>query len=276
LEPSTTPVTNLVSPGSRSSLAYEVSAKATPRNWIERQDANGSVYKIVFPLDRAPQPPLALAIQGFFMDAAPRGMIVNINGKRGFFHLPLEPGRNLDQRQANAMLYTRTSLRIPVDPDMLHSGANEIGISVDGNTGSLYYDALRLEKSAGAGETLTAAVEPTIFYRREGEQLKELTRVILRHRGPAGALDIALKMGGSTVAAKESGGNFDFGETLLELEVPAVAAPQPYALTVKWAAGEQLFRGEFRPAKRWKLFAGLKIRRADISHRRTDRSDCPA
>ena len=116
--------------GSRSSLTYEVSAKATPAKWLERQDANGSVYKIVFPLARAPQEPTTLVINGFFLEVGPRGVIVNINGKRGFFHLPLEPGRNLDQRQANAILYTRTSLRIPVDPGMFRVGENEITFSL--------------------------------------------------------------------------------------------------------------------------------------------------
>jgi hypothetical protein len=245
--------------GARSALTYEVTPKTTPRNWLERQDANGSVYKIVFPLDQVPQEPPALVINGFFMEAGPRGVIVNINGKRGFFHLPLEPGRNLDQRQANAILYTRTSLRIPVDPEMLRPGANEIAISLDGNTGSLYYDALRLEKAGGALENMAATVEPTIFYRRAGEQLKELTRVFLRHRRPIGDPSVSLKIGASTVAAKESSSNFDFGESIFELDVPAVAGPLPYALTVKSPDGEQVFNGEFRPAKRWKLFTGLKI-----------------
>lgn len=245
--------------GSRSSLTYEVSPKATPPKWLERQDANGSVYKIVFPLAQAPQEPTALVISGFFLEVAPRGVIVNINGKRGFFHLPLEPGRNLDQRQANAMLYTRTSLRIPVEPEMLRPGANEISISVDGNTGALYYDALRLERSTGVPESLAPTVEPTIFYRHAGEQLKEVTRVILRYRRPISELGVSLKIGASTVQGRQPGANFDFGEALFELDVPAVEGPQPYALTVKSAAGDQVFRGEFRPAKRWKLFAGLKI-----------------
>jgi alpha-mannosidase len=245
--------------GAKSSLTYAVSAEATPGNWRERQEANGSVYKIVFPLDQVPQVPLALVIDGFFMEVGPRGVIVNINGKRGLFHLPLQPGRNLDQRQANAILYTRTSLRVPVDPEMLRSGPNEIAISLDGNTGILYYDALRLEKSSGAIENLTATVEPTIFYRRAGEQLKELTRVIVRHRRPIASLGVSLKIGASTASAKESNANFDFGETIFDLDVSAVAAPQPYALTVESPDGEHVFTGEFRPAKKWKLFAGLKI-----------------
>src|SRR5271165_6259984 len=40
--------------GAESSLTYEVSTKSAARQWRERQDANGSVYKIAFPLDQVP------------------------------------------------------------------------------------------------------------------------------------------------------------------------------------------------------------------------------
>ena len=184
---------------------------------------------------------------------------MTINGRRGFFQLPLEPGHNLDQRQANAMLYTRTSLHIPVDPEMLHAGANEIALSLDGSAGSLYYDGLRLEKTGGSLDELGATVEPTIFYRQSGGQLKEITRVVLHHRQPVPDSTLSLQVGASATVAKSSSDSFDFGERVVELEVPAVASPQPYTLTVKSTAGEKVFHGEFRPEKRWKLFAGLKI-----------------
>src|SRR5258708_13879861 len=109
------------------------------------------------------------------------------------------------------MLYTRTSLRIPVEPEMLRPGANEISISVDGNTGTLYYDALRLERSTGAPESLAPTVEPTIFYRHAGEQLKEVTRVILRYRRPISDLATSLKIEASTADGNQPGPNFYFG-----------------------------------------------------------------
>ena len=245
--------------GAEQTLSYEVSAKVTPRQWRERQDANGSVYRIGFTLDQVPQETPVFIVNGFFMDTGPRGVVVAVNGKRGFFQLPLEPGRNLDQRQANAMLYTRTSLRVPVDPSLLHTGSNEIALSLDGNTGSLYYDALRLEKTGGVLDELAGTVEPTIFYRQSGEQLKEVTRIIVRHRHPLHDLAVSVKVGPSALITKNSSDDFEFGEHVVEVEVPAVSSPQPYTLTVKSPEGEQVFRGAFRPEKRWKLFAGLKI-----------------
>jgi hypothetical protein len=243
--------------GSEPSLTYDVS-KATAKNWSAVQDTR-SVYKIVFPLERVPPETPVLVIQGFFLTVCPRGVIVSINDKRGFFHLPFEPGPTLDQRQTNAMLYTRTSLRIPVDPALLRAGANEIGISLDGESGSLYYDALRMEKAGGTLDALSATVEPTIFYRQNGDRLTETARVTVRHRLPLDRPGVSLKIGSATVASTATGANLDFGESVFDLDVPAVEMPQPYLLTLKTPGGEQVFRGEFRPAKRWKLFAGLKI-----------------
>jgi alpha-mannosidase len=243
--------------GAEPSLTYDVS-KATAKNWSAVQETR-SVYRIVFPLERVPQDPPVLVLQGFFLTVCPRGVIVSINDKRGFFRLPFEPGPTLDQRQTNAMLYTRTSLRIPVDPALLRAGANEIGISLEGDSGSLYYDTLRMEKAGGTLDALSATVEPTIFYRQNGDHLTETARVIVRHRLPLGRPGVSLKIGSALVTSNEPGANLDFGESVFDLDVPAVEMQQPYLLTLKTPGGEQVFRGEFRPAKRWKLFAGLKI-----------------
>ena len=53
--------------GAEPSLIYQVSAKATPRQWRERQDSNGSVYKIAFSLDQVPPDPPVFIVNGFFM-----------------------------------------------------------------------------------------------------------------------------------------------------------------------------------------------------------------
>ena len=175
-------------------------------------------------------------------------------------NLAAVPGDDtLDQRQANAMLYTRTSLRVPIDSSFLRAGANEIALSLDGDSGTLHYDALRMEKGAAAAENVSATLEPTIFYRRKGEQLTELASVILRHRLPIKELGVSLKVGSVSVAGKASSASLDFGERLFEFDVPAVESPRPYVLTVKSPDGQQVFKGDFRPAKRWKLFAGLKV-----------------
>lgn len=237
------------------SLTYKISADATPQGWREQQRA-GSVYKIRFNLDRVPESVPVLAINGLAMGLAPEGVVLDVNGKRGFFRMQFRGDRDLDQRQANTVLHAGAIARIPVDPQLLHAGANEMAISLVGENGSLYYDSVVLE----AGQVVdlphvAASVEPTIFYRRTDGQLKEVTQIVLRHRNPLKSINLSLKLGSASITHVDPGDNYDFGERVVELDLPALATPQPYSLTV----GKQVFQGEFRPEKRWKLFAGLKI-----------------
>ncbi|MBU4399885.1 MAG: hypothetical protein KKE86_11190, partial [Planctomycetes bacterium] len=123
----------------------------------------------------------------------------------------------------------------------------------------LSYDSLALEKSSGATAELEATVEPTIFFRRSGNRLREITQVVLHHRSPLGRVGVNLKVGGTTVAREEEDDGYDFGERVIEVDAPAVSTPVPYELKVAAGGKISTFRGEFRPEKRWRIFAGLKI-----------------
>lgn len=241
--------------GSADHLTYEVAPNAKSAEWKERQDAGPHPYRVRFQLASVPASPVVLAIDGFFMGLAPKGIVITVNSKRGFFRIPMEGGRDLDQRQANTILYARAPLRIPLDPALLKAGGNELAISFDGADGTFYYDALRLEKTPAAVDDLSASIEPTIFYRESGGQLREVTRIVVQHRQPLKDFAVSLKTGDATFHRQDPGDDYDFGERVIEAEVPALAHPTPYTLTVQ----DRVFRGEFRPEKKWKLFAGLKI-----------------
>jgi hypothetical protein len=66
-------------------------------------------------------------------------------------------------------------------------------------------------------------------------------------------------VGTAVVTRTGKGNGYDFGEQVMEVEVPAAARPQPYVLNITAGENKQRFTGEFRPEKRWRLFAGLKI-----------------
>ena len=102
--------------GTADRLTYEVSPAARPANWKERQDAGPHPYTVRFQLASVPASPPVLAIDGFFMGLSPKGIVITVNAKRGFFRIPMEGGRDLDQRQSNTILYARAPLRIPLDP----------------------------------------------------------------------------------------------------------------------------------------------------------------
>lgn len=248
------------SSGSAPALVFEVGKNAAS-DWKQKQDAadkDPSVYKIRFSLDQVPPAPV-FALDCFFLGAAPGSMIVEVNGKRGSYRLRPVAGENLDERQANAITFTRGLVRAALPASALRAGVNEMSLSFLGDTGIVNYDALWLERGTTAAPDLAATVEPTIFFKQSGEQLKEVTEVVLRHMQPLAAGKLTLKVGALAVTAKVDAGGFDFGERMVRVEVPAVNAPAPYELALSGQGEARAFQGEFRPEKRWRIFAGLKI-----------------
>jgi len=248
------------SSGSAPSFVYEV-GKNAPGDWKQKQDAadrNPPVYKIRFDLAEVPPAPL-FAVDCFFLGAAPGSMIVDVNGKRGSYRLRPVAGENLDERQANTITFARGFVRAAIPVSVLRKGANEISLSFLGDTGIVNYDALWLERGTAPAQELSVTVEPTIFFKQSGEQLKEVTEVVLRHMQPLAVGKLSMKVGAGAVTGNVAADGFDFGEHVARLEVPAVNAPAPYELTVTGQGAAQQFKGEFRPEKRWRIFAGLKI-----------------
>jgi hypothetical protein len=242
--------------GSARQINYDAAKGQPEKDWRQRQDAalkDPPVYNVNFDLDALPPSPL-LAIDCYFVDTPPDAVAVTVNGKRGYFRVQPVAAQNLDDRQSNDIRYSRAALRMPINPDHLQRGRNQIGIAFLGDGGSVHHDALWLARTGGDTK-LTATLEPTIFFRRIGDQLKETTQIVINHSVPLGKAALTLKVGGATISKQDDGGSYDFGEQVVEVDAPALTAPAPYELQVN---GEG-FRGEFRPEKRWRIFAGFKI-----------------
>jgi alpha-mannosidase len=243
-------------------LTYTIGTSTPREGWRHRQiarAANPPAYRIHFTLDAVPQHGAALEAGLFFVESAPRAMLLDMNGKRGSFRLRGAAAEDTDERQANSILHSRQSLRMPIPSALLRKGANEIAISLLGDTGAIEYDSLALLKSTAPLPKLDATVEPTIFFRRRTGQLTELTEVVLHHTAPIGKVQVSLTADGPAVSSPSEDTGHDFGERVVELDVPAPSGIVPYEVTVASTGKPVTFRGEFRPEKQWKIFAGLKI-----------------
>jgi hypothetical protein len=244
--------------GSAKARTYEIGKSAPAKDWRERQDSadeQAPVYAVRFALEQVT--PAELVVEVFFLGPSPRAAVITVNGRRGYFRIRPEAAQNLDERQSSDMTFSRQTLRVPIDLSYLRAGENELGISFRGQNGRVYYDALSLRRTGG-GPALTASVDPTIFFRRRGEQLKELTQVVLHHLRPLWKATATLKVSGASITG-ESAGGYDFGEEVIELEAPALAGPAPYELGVEVGGETHRFQGELRPEKRWRLFAAFRI-----------------
>jgi hypothetical protein len=248
--------------GAASSLVCDASSTSPESTWRQRQEAaleNPPVYRVRFRLDQPPAPVSVLALDLFFLGPAPRSVDLAVNGHRGSYRIQPAYGPDLDERQSNLITHSRQSLRIPIDPSFLRAGDNELALSYSGRNAGVFYDAVSLARSGPSAPELDAAVEPTIFYRRAGESLREVTQVVLRHRRPLSTASLSLRIGDFSATQEIPDDGNAFGERVLSLEVPALNAPAAYTLALRTSSKTLNWKGEFRPEKRWRIFAGLKI-----------------
>jgi len=244
--------------GAASEVTYRVGAGEPGRDWRARQETGG-VHRILFTLEQPPAESPVLEVRGFARGLAPDALAVTVNGKRGRFRVKPVAAPDLDEEDANSLNFAATDFTIPLDREFFRSGENEIALRLEGEGGGLIYDAVRLKRQGGEGPAWEAHVEPTIFYRRRGEGLVELTDVVVRHRARLPSLSARLRVGASAVSGAAEGEPPDFGEQVITVAVPAVPAPVPYRLEIRAGSEMREFTGEFVPQKRWRIFAGLKI-----------------
>ncbi len=88
--------------------------------------------------------------------------------------------------------------------------------------------------------------------------MKELIEVVVGRPRPQRISMVRLRLG-STIVSRGVEPNSDFGEQVVDLEVPAQYGPTSYLLEVIGEEEKWEFQGEFRPGKRWRLFATPSI-----------------
>ncbi|WP_438479270.1 glycosyl hydrolase-related protein [Oleiharenicola lentus] len=262
---------------SASTLVYDVDGPPAARQWRQDQVAantNASIYTVRFNLSEVPVHAPVLAAEIFFTSMAPGTVVVTVNGTAGRFRIKPAIGTAKNYEQANATTFSAQSLRAILPPELLRAGRNEIGIAytdipekvkgeitaVESRLGTVSYESLALLRGA-ADVTATpavASVEPSIFFKRQAGGLVELTEVVVRYARPFSRGQVKLTVGGATVGSVARAASASFGEERFELAVPAVDGVTPYELELDLDGRVQTLRGEFRPAKRWSLFATLQ------------------
>ncbi|MCC7499901.1 MAG: hypothetical protein IT160_20140 [Bryobacterales bacterium] len=247
--------------GSTGALVYEVGTSTT-QDWRQQQAVPASgraAYTIRFSLEAVPPAPLFL-MKCLLLGGGPSGVEITINGKRGYYRFQPVYSPDFDERTSNQPIHSQQLFRVPIDPSYLRNGSNDLAISFLGpaDNAAAYFDYLKLMKTGGEGEEVSASVIPSIFYQRVADQVKEVTDVVFAHRKPLGNLNVRLKIGPAVVRKDSPSDGYDFGERVVSLLIPSLEQPAPYQLTAsgdrQWTAS-----GTLRPEKQWKLYAGLKI-----------------
>jgi hypothetical protein len=241
--------------GTEKELTYTVGKSTSKKDWCERQ-SSGSAYRVRFAMAAVPAQAAQLEIDGYFLSSAPAALDLMLNGKKGRVRVEPRAGAETDERQSNRPNYAAAEIRVPLDAGLFRAGENSLEVRLSGE-GAFEYDCVRLRRAA-EGEAVSIEVQPTIFFRNVGGRLREMTEVAVRHRLPMGSIRAEMRIAGETVSG-ECDAPFDFGESVLEMALPAVSAPAPYKLTISSGDLREERQGTFKPEKRWRVFAGLKV-----------------
>ena len=247
--------------GATRSVVYDVGSGDDARNWPARQSV-GDNNTIRFALRELTSANYLLVVRGFFLEAGPSELHVSVNGHKGVFRLTPTRGDDSDFRQGGNFLYSVFRVDVPIDARLLQVGANTIGLKTSGEgAGVLNYDSLAFEPlNAPPTKGDAVRVEPTIFFRQTPAGLREITHVIVNHSARLVDASVSLRIGtAAPLVAKISDDGADFGEASVVFDVPADLPAGPCEIVLRTAGHERTFAREFRPEKRWKLYASLSV-----------------
>lgn len=262
-------------PASGTAKVFEV-ATSKAKDWPGTQQAvvparagAGAAHKIRFDLAEAPRGAYRLRLGLIYKTARAPVVQAEVNGRRGWFYQPLETYKEGNSEGAILPQYSTGALDIDVPAEFFKQGSNEISLLAltdplstalpGGETTDhavLIYDAIEFSQDAGATASAgvsRATVTPTVFYRREGGELREVVSVTLRWRGfaPRGEVSVSLSRWGVTQALEVER---EFGEERLEFNVPEFAAGSEARVTVRAQGREYKFNQTVSPARKWTVY----------------------
>jgi alpha-mannosidase len=252
-------------------VLYTVGSSTPGADWEARQMGLASLqagghprpYTIRFDWDELPQGTYILKI-GLLSEFAAIGQLeIEINGHAGLFYL--HPKRNYSggtREMVTSPIAAAETIRVDLPARYFKKGTNNLVLTAvdapseaDGRVHSVItYDALQLDHDAAekfSAEGITAEVEPTIFYTRQGSGSMEMVDVFVRHNAPVNHGQISLSFKGRKFSAEMHEG--EFGEQRAEFSVPEFTKSTEGAVTVQINGHPRSFPVTLTPARKWNL-----------------------
>jgi pterin-4a-carbinolamine dehydratase len=248
---------------------YTVGRSTPTKDWPELQPGSQNKafggrahpYTIVFSLDAPPKGLYRLEISALLYNSRVPELLVEINGKSGLFYFNRKLSYYPGDRQVYSPIYGGDQLEIILPTKALRAGENRLVLTAlddarDGDGDSaLTYDALRLtEEPAGKSSPVQKVlVEPTVFYVRKDNQLRELTDV---------TVTLGQKIGkgkGVLIVNKEAfqielSTKYDFGQQRFEFAVPEMKGKTSALVTLAVDGKSRQFPGVLEPKRQWTLY----------------------
>ena len=197
---------------------------------------------------------------------------VEINGHSGrFYQHPKLDYTAGDIQGCFFPEYSDDTITFEFPGSFLHQGENKITLtaideaqpgdqtSIEGTPAGdsgVTYDALELDQQSGGrfdAKRIVVLVEPTIYYRTEDGQLKEMVDVFTRYGEQPRSGEVKLELGGKTLT-QSLPTDRAFGECKTEFAVPEFSGSTNGEVTVSLNGRQQRFPQELTPGKKWTFF----------------------
>ena len=224
-------------------------------------------YQVDFDLKFTPRGKFVLELDAMLVygrPAAPR-YVVEINGHAGSYRLTPQPAPELwwPTGGDNVQYIGYQALEMPLSASYFKQGSNTLTVRCEDGFG-IFYDALLLRnESAGkVPAVVSATIEPTVFYKNAASGLVEEANLRITTSTPLGRKTVRVNIGSTQVekAIEQTG----FGDIEATIEVPAPEQPVPATMRLA-GAGDVLYRGNFTPQRRWRVYA-MPIEQADFGY----------
>ena len=265
-------------------LVYVVGKSDSAKDWTAFQpashDANWGArphpLTIQFDLSEVPTGLYSMRIGLLVRTLRVPWLEVEVNGHRGWFYQHPKLTYASGAMDAGAMpTSAESTIRFQIPTNFLKRGVNRLVLtaldeasrvpetrsptyrSYRYGESRLDYDALEMDYApTGTYSSNEGHVDvvPTIFYRREGNELVELVDVFLRLGEVSKCRDVTLVLGNHRYSQKLQPGR-DFGEYLLTVEVPEFSSQLPGELVLCDKTHLRHFQTEpVVPAKKWRVY----------------------
>ncbi len=251
-------------------VRFVVGQSSPDKDWYARQPAElqsrptpaTAPRAIVFSLTAAPEHAYRFHAALLIETASVPALLVEIDGKRGLFYLhPQLDYSNGDQGDSFYPAFSHADVEFTFPGSFLHRGENTIQVQAIEQAdqvvpeASITWDALELDGMAKRGSSSSSAlIEPTVFFRQQGQQLDEEVDAFIRsdqRLSPGSKVD--LRIAGKSYRETLEG-EHEFGEEKVIFQVPEFPAHSQAQLAWRAAGHEQHESRSLDPQKKWTLY----------------------
>jgi len=257
-------------PGQKDKVTFTIGQSAPERDFPLHQ--NGSIslnpyvpsgekpYTVVFDLEQKARQNYELVVDFIFQIGATQEIRVEVNERKGIFPILPQTKEELDSDEGNFVLLAKQRLVVPIEASWMKAKGNRITLIPLGE-GEVTYDSLNFRTGAGdrTSSPTGLRLEPTIFFRKAKDALKEVCRLLVPFSKRFARGSATITVGQKKVTSRLSNPGYDFGVLTDTVEVAVPAQPAKATVKVTLDGRSREVTHDFIPSRQWKLYICPKI-----------------